>query len=114
MKQQSKRRAGKPDVGNGRENRRIYQDRHARIIIMRPEHELHLEAEYIYADCVSFQPVHSCKRTADHTFSTVIAEKPSPCDVVGIVTLHPFHDSCLVGFGQTPERDSEQCSPTPC
>ena len=38
MKQQSKRRAGKPDVGNGRENRRIYQDRLARIIIMRPEH----------------------------------------------------------------------------
>jgi len=26
-----------------------------RIIIMRPEHELHLEAVYIYADCVSFQ-----------------------------------------------------------
>jgi hypothetical protein len=32
-------------------DRGIYKDRHARIIIECPENILHLEAEYIYADC---------------------------------------------------------------
>ena len=31
----------------------IIKDRHVRIIIMRPETTLHLEAGYIFADCFS-------------------------------------------------------------
>jgi hypothetical protein len=38
---------------NGSRNRAIYQDQHARIIIVRPENNLQLEAGYIYADCTS-------------------------------------------------------------
>ena len=44
----------------------INKDRHARIIIMRPEITLHLEAGYIFADC-SRQPDSSCRSAADHT-----------------------------------------------
>ena len=48
-----KRRAGKPAVVTGLNDRSRYKDRHARIIIVRPENILHLETGYIYADCLS-------------------------------------------------------------
>jgi hypothetical protein len=35
----------------------IIKDRHVRIIIMRPETILHLEAGYIFADCFSSNPI---------------------------------------------------------
>jgi len=38
-------------------DRAIYQDQHVRIIIVRPENNLQLEAGYIYADC-HFEPTH--------------------------------------------------------
>jgi hypothetical protein len=43
-----------------------------RIIIECPERILHLEAEYIYADCPFAQLQTSCSPAADHTFSTTI------------------------------------------
>ena len=39
-----------------------------RIIIECPERILHLEAEYIYADCPFAQLQTSCSLAADHTF----------------------------------------------
>ncbi len=42
-----------------------------RIIIECPENILHLEAGYIYADCLFAQLQPSCSPAADHTFSTV-------------------------------------------
>ncbi len=43
-----------------------------RIIIECPENILHLEAGYIYADCLFAQLQPSCSPAADHTFSTVV------------------------------------------
>ena len=40
-----------------------------RIIIECPERILHLEAGYIYADCLFAQPQPSCSPAADHTLS---------------------------------------------
>ena len=53
-------------------DRGIYKDRHVRIIIECPESILHLEAEYIYADCPFAQLQTSCSPAADHTFATTI------------------------------------------
>ncbi|MFY9842808.1 MAG: hypothetical protein WAK23_06845 [Terriglobales bacterium] len=41
-----------------------------RIIIECPENILHLEAGYIYADCLFAQLQPSCSPAADHTFAT--------------------------------------------
>ena len=43
-----------------------------RIIIECPENILHLEAGYIYADCLFAQLQPSCSPAADHTFATVV------------------------------------------
>ena len=45
----------------------ISKDRHARIIIVRPEITLHLEAGYIFAGC-SRRNASSCSSAADHTY----------------------------------------------
>src|SRR5512143_3413436 len=53
-------------------DREIYQDRHARIIIMARRPLLHQEAGYIYADCPLAQLQPSCSPAADHTLSQTI------------------------------------------
>jgi len=47
-----------------------------RIIIECPENILHLEAGYIYADCLFAQLQTSCSPAADHTFATVTRYVP--------------------------------------
>ena len=55
-----------------------------RIIIECPENILHLEAEYICADCPFAQLQTSCSPATDHTFSPVIVPR---CPVVVLDVL---------------------------
>jgi len=48
-----------------------------RIIIECPERILHLEAEYIYADCPFAQLQTSCSPAADHTFTPLTRTRES-------------------------------------
>jgi hypothetical protein len=50
-----------------------------RIIIECPERILHLEAEYIYADCPFAQLQTSCSPAADHTLTPILPTGSDGC-----------------------------------
>ena len=65
----------------------IIKDRHVRIIIMRPETILHLEAGYIFADCFSSQLIPLAVRR--RTIHVTTAIRPSFENLI-----QPFRELC--------------------
>ena len=82
-----------------------------RIIIECPERILHLEAEYIYADCPFAQLQTSCSPAADYTLS--------PLETVVLLKVEHTLDEALAALGvqsshfEPPDKVSEFSDQTP-
>jgi hypothetical protein len=77
-------------------DRGICQDRRVRIIIECPERILHLEAEYIYADCpfVNFKPLAVRRRTI-HLSVTAISRQSS---AIGNPSAARLRGACCLSY----------------